>query len=158
MERAARRLVAFSFVSLLFVLVFGTIRGTPPVRAWLDGPELLRVAGLFHSHFDQLCWLGAAAAGAALWIMRDAYRGPTWAPALFAWSYSAGALFFSTAFLVKVIGLRLQSAALARLAFGALVSLGGALLIVGLMSGAVIASALLRMAPERESEGSPAPR
>jgi hypothetical protein len=144
MERAARRLLTFSFVSLPAVLAFGTLRGTGPVKAWLDGPELLRVAALFHSHFDQLCWLGAAAAGAALWILRDAYRGPAWAPPLFAWSYPTGALLFSTAFLVKVIGLRVESAVLARIAFGALVSLGGALLVVAFVAGAATAWGLLR--------------
>lgn len=153
MERAARRLVAFSFVSLLAVLAFGTIRGMGPVRAWLDGPELLRVAALFHSHFNQLCWLGSAAAGAALWIMRDAYRGPAWAPPLFAWSYPTGALLFSTAFLVKVVGLRIGSEALTRIAFGALVSLGGALLLVALVAGAVISWGLRAATPWHESAG-----
>jgi hypothetical protein len=139
MEAAARRLVTFSFVSFLFVLASGTIRGLGPVKAWLDGPELLRVAALFHSHFDQLCWLGAAATGAALWILRDAYRGAGWAPRLFAWSYPAGALLFSSAFLVKLVGLRLERVALSRMAFGALVSLGGALLLVALVAGGAIA-------------------
>ncbi len=143
MERAARRLVTFSFLSLLFVLVSGTIRGMGPVKAWLDGPELLRLAALFHSHFDQLCWLGAAAAGAAFWILRDAYRGPAWAPRLFSWSYPAGALIFSTAFLAKVIGVRIESAALARAAFGGLVSVGGALLLVALLAGVRVAAGLV---------------
>jgi hypothetical protein len=151
MELAARRLLTFSFVSLLAVLAFGTLRGAAPFKAWLDGPELLRVAGLFHSHFDQLCWLGTASAGAALWILRDAYRGPVWAPPLFAGSYSAGALLFSTAFLVKVIGLRTESAAVARVGFGAVVSLGGVLLVIAFIAGAAIALGLLRTkAPEHQ--------
>jgi hypothetical protein len=144
MERSARRLLVYSFASLVVVLAFGTLRGTGPVRAWLDGPELLRNAALFHSHFDQLCWLGAAAAGATLWILRDAYGGPAWAPTLFAWSYPAGTLLFSSAFLVKVVGLRVGSATLARFAFGALVSVGGALLVVAMVSGAAIARGLVR--------------
>lgn len=144
MERAARRLAAFSFVSFLAVVVLGTLRGAGPVQAWLDGPELLRLAALFHSHFDQLCWLGSAATGAALWILRDAYRGPAWAPPLLAWSYPAGALLFSTAFLVKVVGLRIASPALARVAFGGLVSLGGALLVVAVVAGVATALGLGR--------------
>ena len=82
MERAARRLLAFSFVSLLAVLVFGMVRGLAPVRAWLAAPDVARTAALFHSHFDQLCWLGSAAAGTALWVLRDSYRGAAWAPRL----------------------------------------------------------------------------
>ena len=149
METAARRLVTFSFASFLLVLASGTVRGMGPVRAWLDGPELLRTAALFHSHFDQLCWLGAAATGAALWILRDAYHGAGWAPRLFTWSYPAGALLFSCAFLVKLFGLRLERVALSRVAFGALVSIGGALLIVALVAGAAIAVGVLRAGPPR---------
>lgn len=144
MEIAARRLVAFSFLSFLFVLVSGTARGMGPVKAWLDGPELLRAAALFHSHFDQLCWLGASATGVTLWILRDDYRGARWAPRLFAWSYPAGALLFSCAFLLKILGLRLESAVLSRLGFGALVSIGGALLLVALVAGAALALGMLR--------------
>jgi hypothetical protein len=149
MERAARRLVTFSFVSLLFVVLSGTLRGMGPVRERLADPELLRLATLFHSHFDQLCWLGAAAAGAALWILRDAYRGAAWAPRLFATSYPAGGLLFSLAFLVKLVGLLAGSAALSRFAFGGLVSVGGALLLVAAACGAAIALGLRRAtAPE----------
>lgn len=153
MERSARRLLVYSFASLVAVLAFGTLRGSGPVRAWLDGPELLRNAALFHSHFDQLCWLGAAAAGAVLWILRDGYGGPSWAPPLFAWSYGAGALLFSTAFLLKVVGLRIESVILSRFAFGALVSVGGALLVVAMISGAVIARGLVRRRPEEADPG-----
>jgi hypothetical protein len=154
MERAARRLVLFSFLSFLAVLVTGTLRGIGPVKAWLDGPELLRLAALFHSHFDQLCWLGAAAAGAALWILRDAYRGPAWAPALLSFTYPAGALLFSTAFLLKVVGVRAGIEALARGVFGALVSVGGALLLVALAAGAAVAWGLRRPgAPRRDAAG-----
>ncbi len=155
MERAARRLVTFSFCSLLAVLVTGTIRGMGPVKAWLDGPELVRLAALFHSHFDQLCWLGAAAAGAALWILRDAYHGPDWAPRLFAWTYPAGALLFSTAFLAKVVGVRLDIAALSRAAFGGLVSVGGALLLGALVAGIAIAAGLLGKGAAAAEPGRP---
>jgi len=153
MERSARRLLVYSFASLVAVLAFGTLRGVGPVRAWLDEPELLRTAALFHSHFDQLCWLGAAAAGAALWILRDGYSGPAWAPSLFSWTYPAGALLFSTAFLVKVIGLRIESVILARFTFGALVSVGGALLVVAMVSGAATARGLVRGKPEERPVG-----
>lgn len=150
MERSARLLLASSFASLVLVLAFGTLRGIGPVRAWLDSPELLRNAALFHSHFDQLCWLGAAAAGTVLWILRDVYGGPSWAPPLFAWSYGAGALLFSSAFLFKVVGLRIERAVLSRVAFGALVSVGGALLLVAMIAGAVIALGLIRRKPGEE--------
>lgn len=139
MERASRRLVAFSLVSFIGVVAFGSVRGMPPVKALLDDPELLRVSALFHSHFDQLCWLGAAATGASLWILRDAYRGPAWAPRLIAWSYPVGAVLFSGAFLLKLAGLKLGSVVLARGAFGAVVSLGGTLLFVALVAAAAIA-------------------
>jgi hypothetical protein len=144
MERSARRLLVYSFASLVAVLAFGTLRGAGPVRAWLEEPELLRTAALFHSHFDQLCWLGTAAAGAALWILRDRYGGPAWAPSLFSWTYPAGALLFSMAFLVKLIGLRIESGILSEFTFGALVSVGGALLAVAMVSGAAIARGLVR--------------
>lgn len=144
MERAARNLLVFSFVCLLAVLVLGIARGAGPVRVWLEAPVPSRTAALFHSHFDQLCWLGAAAAGAALWILRDAYRGPAWAPRLFALAYAGGSLLFSSSFAVKLAGLRFGSAALERGAFAALVSLGGALLIAAVAAGGVVARGLLR--------------
>lgn len=153
MERSARRLLVYSFASLVAVLAFGTLRGVGPVRAWLDGPELLRTAALFHSHFDQLCWLGSAAAGAALWVLRDGYNGPAWAPSLFSWTYPSGALLFSIAFLVKLIGLRIESVILARFTFGALVSVGGVLMVVAMVSGAVIARGLVRGKPEERPVG-----
>lgn len=151
MERSAHRLLVFSFVCLLAVLVFGMIRGMAPVRAWLDTPDAARTAALFHSHFDQLCWLGAAAAGAALWVLRDGYRGPAWAPHVFAFAYAGGALLFSSSFGVKLIGQRLGIAMLERGAFAALVSLGGALFILAVVSGAIVALGLAHRDATRQA-------
>lgn len=142
MERAARRLLLFSLVSLLAVLVLGMLRGAGPIRAWLADPDRARTAALFHSHFDQLCWLGAAAAGAVLWILRDGYRGPAWAPRVFSFAYAAGALLFSAAFALKLVAQAVGSGALARGGFAALVSLGGALLAAAVASGAVLVRGL----------------
>jgi hypothetical protein len=151
MRHSARGLLKFSFVCLLGVLVSGTMRGVGPVRAWLDhAPDAARTAALFHSHFDQLCWLGAAAVGAALWILRDTYRGPAWAPLVFAFTYSGGALLFSSSFALKLVGQRLGSAALQRVGFAVLLSTGGALLVAAFASGLLVAAGLLRGQPERE--------
>jgi hypothetical protein len=51
------------------------------------------------------------------------------------------------AFLVKVIGLRIESVIVARFTFGALVSAGGVLLVVAMVSGAAIARGLVRGKP-----------
>jgi hypothetical protein len=131
-------------VCLIFVLVLGMIRGIGPVRTWLAAPDAARTAALFHSHFDQLCWLGAAAAGTVLWILRDAYRGPGWAPRVFAFTYATGALLFSSSFAVKLAGQRIGSAMVERGAFAALVSLGGALFIAAVASGSVVVRGLVR--------------
>jgi hypothetical protein len=141
MDRAARRLLLFSLASLVLVIAFGTLRGA--LRPAPEAAEVAKYTALFHSHFDQLCWLGAAAAGAALWILRGGYSGPAWGPVLFGWAYPAGAALFSVAFLVKVLGLRLESDALTHAAFGALVSLGGVLLLVAMCSAVVVVLGLL---------------
>lgn len=144
MELAARRLLVFSLASLVVVIAFGTLRGAGPVGTTADGAELAKYTALFHSHFDQLCWLGAAATGATLWISKDVYVGPAWAPAAFAWSYMAGASLFSVAFLAKVVGLRLGNDGLARFGFAALVSVGGVLLVVAMLGAAVLVRGLTR--------------
>jgi len=139
MERAGRHLLLFSLVSLLAVLALGVARASPSVRALIDTPESVKSLGAFHAHFDSLCWLGSAAAGAALLGLGRAWRGPAWLPAAFAWSYIPGTLLFATSYGLKGLGERLGSPLLARGAFFTLASVGGSCLFVTIGAGAALA-------------------
>jgi hypothetical protein len=138
-ERHARTLLLFSLASLPLVIAFGTLRGIPAMRALLETPEAARSVASFHSHFDQLCWLGAAALGAALFLLREGYRGPAWAVRWLARAYIAGSLLFSVAHAVRAAGVAAGSERLARGGFGLLVSVGGTLLLVAMATGAIVA-------------------
>jgi hypothetical protein len=69
----SKKLIIFSFLSFIFVFVFGAVFS--PMKKAISDPEVLRNFDLFHNHFDQLCWLGAAAIGATLYFLRDKYSG-----------------------------------------------------------------------------------
>ena len=153
MERSARRLLVFSLASFAAVVVFASALG--PLQRALEGTDAARAVSSFHTHFDQLCWLGSAALGAALLLLARSYAGPAWAPRLLAGSYTAGALIFSGAHAVKAAGLRLGWSGATRIVFPALASIGGVTLLVAAAAAATIAWSLVRApAPGREARGS----
>jgi hypothetical protein len=151
MERAARRLLLFSLASFVAVVALGS--GLGPVQKALAGGDAARSLASFHAHFDQLCWLGSAALGAALLLLAPSYRGPAWAPALLTASYAAGALVFSVSHAVRAVGQRAGSDALSRTAFAILASVGGAALLVAAAGAATIAWSLA--VPGRRTRLSP---
>ena len=144
MERAARRLFLYSFVSLLAGLALGVARASPAARALLDTPESVKSLGAFHAHFDSLCWLGSAAAGATLLALARRFRGAAWLPGAFSWSYVAGTFLFTASYGVKGLGERLGSTLLARAAFFTLASVGGSLFLVTIGAGVAIAWSVAR--------------
>jgi len=142
MERSGRTLLLFSLASFVAVVVFASALG--PLQKHLAGTDAARALASFHTHFDQLCWLGSAALGAALHFLAGSFRGPAWAPRLLAASYAPGALVFSGAHVVKAIGLRSGSAGLPGAVFPALASVGGVALLVAAAAAGTIAWSLAR--------------
>jgi hypothetical protein len=144
MERSARQMLLFSFGSFVLVLAFGSVRAMGPLRHVLDTPASTKSLQAFHSHFDQLCWLGSAALGATMWILRDAWRGPRWVPPTFNACWFAGSVLFATSFFVRGVGEALSRPALARGAYALLVSAGGSLFFPVMALGAWIALGAVR--------------
>lgn len=138
MEKQARQLLLFSFVSFLLVLAFGLVRALGPFRGVLDTPETFRSMQAFHSHFDDLCWLGSGVIGASMWVFRDTWRGPPWVPYAFNGSWIAGSVFFSTSFLFKGLGEALGVRLLVEGVYPLLIFAGGCLFFVVIPLGAWI--------------------
>jgi hypothetical protein len=150
MERSARLLLVSSLAGFAAVIVLGTIRASPAHRL-LDTPESVKSFQAFHSHFDALVWLGAAALGTALRSLASAYRGPAWAPRALAPAYLLGATVFSTSFAVRALGERFGVAVLARPVAPALASSGGVLMIAAAACALVVAFGVVR-GPAEEAE------
>lgn len=156
MKNEARKLLFFSFVSFLFVFIFGLIRTMGPFKALLGQPGAYENVMLFHSHFDQLCWLGAAAIGTVFLAFGDHYQGSQHAVKYFAHAYIEGTLIFSLAFLVRAVGYMANIAILRNVVFTVMVSLGGVYFLVLLACGVIIARGLhrsvLRPLPEQPGQ------
>ncbi len=152
MERAARQLLLFSLACFVGVVAFATFLG--PAHKVVHSTDVARSMDLFHQHFDQLCWLGAAALGTTLHYLAPRYAGPGWAPALLARAYALGSLMFAAAFLPRAIGQLLGAALVARAGFAALASIGGALLVVAAVSAAAIVRAFAGGAASAAVSGS----
>lgn len=150
MRNQAVRLFVFSFTCFIGVFVFGSILG--PLQKTYADPKVIRNLSLFHNHSDQLCWLGAAALGATLHVTRDAFRGSERVLRIFTLSYMAGTALFSSAFLVRALGLILSSSLLEERAYIGLVSLGGLLNIVAIISGVYVANAIVAGLPARHQD------
>ena len=132
-------MLLFSFASFLLVLAFGSVRAMGPLRQLLDTPASARSLQAFHSHFDDLCWLGSAGLGAAMWAFRDAWRGPRWVAPAFNACWFAGSVLFAGSFLAKGLGEATGHPALARAGYAILASVGGTLFFPVMALGAWIA-------------------
>ena len=152
MERAARQLLLFSFTCFVGVIAFAMVLG--PAHKAVHSRDVARSIDLFHQHFDQLCWLGAAALGTALRHLAPRYAGPAWAPARLARAYALGSVTFAAAFVPRAIGQLTGAALLARVGFAALASIGGASLVAAAVSATAIIRALARGAPSASLPGS----
>lgn len=153
MERSARRLLLASLLAFPVVVALGSALG-PAHRRLSAFPDALRALDLFHTHFDQLVWLGSSALGAALHLLAPRYSGPVWAPRWLAPAYLLGALLFSVSFAVKGVALRLGMVALARWTSPLLASLGGVSLLVAAVCAATVAS-LRQQARSRAEQTAP---
>lgn len=123
MKKQAKTLFIFSFISFILVFIFGAVLG--PMQKSLNSPEITRNLNLFHNHFDQLCWLGAAAIGAVFYFFGDAYQGASWLLKVFTLSYITGTTLFSFAFLLRALGIYNGSVLLQKTIFTLMVSVGG---------------------------------
>jgi hypothetical protein len=144
MARHARQMLLFSFAAFLFVLVFGTVRATGPLREFLDRPVSLRSLQAFHAHFDSLCWLGSAALGAVMWVLGDAWQGPRFVPAAFTACWMGGSVLFAGSFLARGLGEALEVPWMARGLYAILASLGGSLFCAVIGLGGYILLAIHR--------------
>jgi hypothetical protein len=143
-----RQLTRFSLGAFVLAIVFGTIRAAPtPLRAALAAsPEAERAMASFHTHFDALCFVGAAALALLLNLLGEVPRAPAWTARALAGGYAAGSAFFSFGYAVKGLGLLAGQPLLWRGLATAMISGGGLLLL-----GAAASAALLllgTLAPE----------
>ena len=135
MERDSRKLLIFSFISFLCVFIFGTLRAMGPFKNFFNDTKAMDNVMLFHSHFDQLCWLGAATLGIVFYCLRQKYQGSLNAIKYFTYLYITGTLMFSFAFLVRALGIAMNVLILQKLIFAILVSISGALFMVLIVTG-----------------------
>ena len=136
MRKQAMQLFVFSFTCFIGVFVFGSVLS--PLQKIYNDPQITRNFNLFHNHFDQLCWLGAAAIGAVLYTARDRFNGSERILRLFTISYMLGTTLFSFAFLVRALGLIVTSRVLENGAYMGLISLGGLFNIITMICGVYI--------------------
>jgi hypothetical protein len=127
MKTQAVNLFVFSFICFIGVLIFGSIIG-PLKKSMAD--EVFRNISLFHSHFDQLCWLGSAALGGAFWVLASKFTGADRVIRIFVFSYALGTLLFSMGFLFRAIGLHYNSRMIKMSADIGMISFGGLLIAV----------------------------
>jgi len=140
MQKQAMQLFAFSLICFIGVFVFGSILG--PLQKIYNDPQVIRNFNLFHNHFDQLCWLGAAAIGAVLYAARDRFNGSERILRIFTLSYMLGTALFSFAFLARALGLILMSTLLEKGSYVGLVSLGGLFNIITIITGIYVANGI----------------
>jgi hypothetical protein len=140
MSPSVRHLARFSLGAFVLVVAFGTIRAAPtPLRAVLAAsPEAEKAMASFHTHFDALCFLGAAALALVLHLLGEGGRAPAWAAPALAGGYTVGSALFSCGYAVKALGLVAGLPLVAKGLATAMISGGGLLLI-----GAAAAAGLL---------------
>ncbi len=149
MQKQAMRLFAFSFICFIGVFVFGSILG--PLQKIYNDPQVVRSFNLFHNHFDQLCWLGAAAIGAFLYAARDRYNGSERILKTFTITYMLGTTLFSFVFLVRGVGIIAMSKVLEKETYIGLVSLGGLFNVITLITGVYVVIGILSRAEPSET-------
>jgi len=137
----SKKLFIFSFLSFIFVFIFGAVFS--PIKKVISDPEVLRNFDLFHNHFDQLCWLGAAAIGATFYFLRDKYNGSHRLLNIFTTSYMFGTLIFSGAFLIRGIGLVFKINLLHKSGYILMISIGGLLNVLVIISACFIVHHLI---------------
>lgn len=141
MKEQATRFLIFSFICFIGVLLFGSILG--PIKKTFSDTEVFRNISLFHSHFDQLCWLGSAAIGATFWILDSKFKGSEMALKIFSFSYMLGTLLFSFGFLLRAIGFVFNNRIIEKVAAIGMLSLGGLLIVITIISAVYIANCIL---------------
>ncbi len=130
MIKNSKQLMKFSLISFLFVFIFGLIRSSGPFKTFFADPDAMSNVMLFHSHFDQLCWLGAAAIGAAFYVFKDSYDGGEKSVRIFTKLYIIGTLIFSLAFLIRAVGFASGTVILQKILFILFVSTGGLIFLI----------------------------
>jgi hypothetical protein len=141
MKGQANRLLIFSFICFVGVLLFGSILG--PMKKAFSDAEVFRNISLFHSHFDQLCWLGSAAIGSTFWILDSKFKGSEMALKVFSFSYMLGTLLFSFGFLLRAIGIIYNNIIIEKMIATGMLSLGGLFILVTIISAVYIANCIL---------------
>ena len=128
MKKQAINFIIFSFICFICVLIFGSILG--PIKKSFSDTEVFRNISLFHSHFDQLCWLGSAAIGCTFWVLDHQFKGSEMVLKIFAFSYMLGTLLFSSGFLFRALGIIYDSSIIEKAATIGMISFGGLLIVV----------------------------
>jgi hypothetical protein len=151
MKTQSIRLFIFSFICFIGVLIFGSILG--PLKKAIVDLDVFKNISLFHSHFDQLCWLGSAAIGATFWVLDPIFKGSETVLKIFAYSYMLGTLLFSMGFLFRAIGTICDSSIIEISANIGMISFGGLLIAVTVVCAFIIAINLLGCKKAHEING-----
>jgi hypothetical protein len=141
MKKQAIRFFIFSFICFIGVLVFGSILG--PIKRSFSDTEVFRNISLFHSHFDQLCWLGSAALGCTFWGLDHKFKGSEIVLKIFAFSYMLGSLLFSSGFLFRALGVIYNSSVIEKVATIGMISFGGFFIVVTIVCAVYVAICIL---------------
>lgn len=149
MKRYTRILFVYSFTSFLFVVVFGALNA--PLKKAFYGTEIWNNITAFHNHFDQLCWLGAAAIGALFHFMSDRFTGSAKIAGIFTYLYICGTLTFSMAFLVRGLGIYLHLDVLEKKTFVLMIMTGGLAYIFLIVSGIYLLQSFFKKGKKNES-------
>ena len=150
MKEQSIKFLIFSFICFIGVLIFGSILG--PIKKAFSDTEAFRNISLFHSHFDQLCWLGSAAIGATFWILDSKFKGSKLALKIFSFSYIFGTLLFSFGFLFRALGIIYNNGIIEKMAAIGMISLGGLLIVVTTISAVYIANCVLFCKVEKSGQ------
>ena len=141
MKKQATNLFIFSFICFIVVLIFGSLLN--PIKKSLVDTDIFRNFSLFHSHFDQLCWLGSAALGCTFYALDNRYSGSKVILAIFTFSYTVGSLLFSSGFLFRAIGKIFKNGIIEKGAAIGMISLGGLLILVAAFCALYIAYCII---------------
>ena len=141
MKKQAIRFFIFSFICFIGVLLFGSILG--PIKKSFSDTEVFRDISLFHSHFDQLCWLGSAALGCTFWGLDHKFKGSEMVLKIFSFSYMLGTLLFSSGFLFRALGVIYDSIIIEKVTAIGMISIGGFLIVVTIVCAVYVAICIL---------------
>ena len=142
MQKQAIHLFVFSFMCFIAVLIFGSILG--PLKKTFSDPKVMRNINLFHSHFDQLCWLGSAAIGCIFGALNNRFHGSERVLKVFTVSYMLGTLLFSLGFLLRASGIILHAGLIENTFSAGVISFGGLLIVIAAVCALYIAFCITR--------------